>query len=97
MSYLYRSKYPKIWRSGDTVMSILKGLKHKKAYSINGVDFYYNNFATEIVLNYPVNNFRIYVNDRDYFISSLPKLNITSDHNAEWNLKNPYYQSIVAT
>ena len=74
-------------------MDLPKGKKHKRAYPINGVDFYYDIFPVEIVLNYPV----IYVNNKDYFTSSLRKLNISSDYNAEWNLKNPYYQSIVAT
>ena len=47
--YFYDSPYPKIWRT----------------YPINGVDFYCDDFPTEIGLNKPV-NFKIYVNDRDY-------------------------------
>lgn len=92
--YLYEMPYLKMWRSDGIVIDIPKGKKCKHEHPINGVDFYYDEFPTKILLNYPV-NFKIYVNDRDYFFSKLPQLNITSNYNAEWSLKNPYFQSIV--
>ena len=95
--YLYDSSYPRIWRSGGSIIDLPKGKKQKRVYPINGIDYYYDNFSVEIVLDYSVNNFRIYVNDRDYFMSNLPQLSIKSDYNAECDLKNPYFQSVVGT
>ena len=95
--YLYGSPYPRIWSSGGSVIDLLGGKKHKRAYLINGVNFYYDEFPTQPVLDYLVNNLRIYVNDREYFMSKLPQLNIKSGYNAEWGIKNPYFQSIVGS
>ena len=89
--------YPKMWRGNGIVVDLPKDKKHKRQYPINGIDFYYDDFPAEIVLNYPVNNFKIYVNDHDYFFSKLPQLIIKSDYNAHWDLKNPYFQSIIAS
>ena len=61
MSYLYGSPYPKIWRSGGSVMDLPKGLKHPRAYPIDSVDFYYDNFNVVTVSNYPVNNFHKHI------------------------------------
>ena len=45
------------------------------------------------ILNYSTENFRIYINDQEYFLSKLPKLNITTDYNtAEWDDNENYYQ-----
>ena len=87
---------------GEVVVLLLscqkeKKQKHKRTYPINGIDYYYDGFPTDIILNYPANNFQIHVNDRDYCMSKLSQLNIKSDYNAEWISKNPYFQSIVAT
>ena len=62
-----------------------------------GKSYYWDNFPVEYILNYPINQFRIYVNDQDYFQSNLPGLNITTNDNATRNLKESYFQSIVAT
>ena len=64
---------------------------------INGVDFYYDNFTTDIVLNYLVRNFKIYVNNCNYLLSKCPQPSIKCDYNARWDLKNPYFHSILAT
>ena len=55
------NKFPSKWDSSRTIMDLPKGKKHKRMYPINGIDYYYDNFPTDIILNYPVNNFRIYV------------------------------------
>ena len=86
-----------MWKADGIVLDLPKGKKHKCQYLINGVDFYYDKFPTVIVLNYPANNFKIYVNNHDYFLSKLPQLSTKSDYSAQWDLKNPYFQSIVAT
>lgn len=31
-------------------------------FRIKGIDYDYNNFPTGMVLNYPVNNFKVYIN-----------------------------------
>ena len=49
--YLYDSSYPRIWRSGGAIVDLPRGKKHKLGYPINGVDFYYDEFATEPVLD----------------------------------------------
>ena len=65
------TQFPSKWDSGGTIIDLPKGKKHKRMYPINGIDYYYDNFPTDIILNYPVNNFRIYVNNNDYFNSNL--------------------------
>ena len=73
------TKFPSKWDSGGTIIDLPKGKKHKRMYPINGIDYYYDNFPTDIVLNYPVNNFRIYVNNNEYFNSNLPTLKIPTN------------------
>ena len=60
-----------------------------------GKEYYWDNFPVEYVLSYSINQFKVYVNDTDYFMSNLPPLNITTNNKAEWNLKEPYFQSLV--
>lgn len=80
-------RFPKIWNRGGIIHKLPKGKRHKRQYPINGVNYYYDNFPVEMVLNYPVNNFRVYINRNDYFISQLPPLAIKSGYNAKWDLK----------
>ena len=95
--YLYDSPYPRIWRSGGSVIDLPREKKHKRDYLINGVDFYYDYFPVTEILNYSLNNFRIYVNYREHFMSRLPQLSTKSGYNAKWDLKDSYFQSLVAT
>ena len=60
-----------------------------------GKEYYWDNFPVEYVLSYSINQFKVYVSDTDYFMSNLPPLNITTNNKAEWNLKEPYFQSLV--
>ena len=60
-----------------------------------GKEYYCDNFPVEYILPYSVNQLKVYVNDTDYFMSNLPPLNITTNNKAEWNLKEPYFQSLV--
>ena len=50
-----------------------------------------------MVLNYPVDNFKVYINDRDILLSQLPPLAVKSGYNAKWDLQNSYSQSITGT
>ena len=96
--YLYANKpvenFPKIWKIGGTVQELPRGKKH---VNYTGKSYYWDNFPTQYVLSYPINQFRIYVNNTDYFQSNLPGLNITTNDNAKWSLKEPYFQSIIGT
>ena len=62
-----------------------------------GKSYYWDEFPVEYVLTYPINKFRLYVNSTNYFMSDLLPLNITTKETTKWNLKESYYQSIVAT
>ena len=91
-SKVKHSAFPKIWRSDGTVQVLPKGRRHVGFY---GKEYYWDNFPVEYVLSYSINQFKVYVNDTDYFMSNLPPLNITTNNKAEWNLKEPYFQSLV--
>ena len=93
-SKVKHSAFPKIWRSDGTVQVLPKGRRHVGFY---GKEYYWDNFLVEYVLTYPINQFKVYVNNTDYFMSNLPPLNITTKNNAEWNLKEPYFQPLVKT
>ena len=47
--YLYEMPYPKMWRSDRIIVDLPRGKKHKCTYPTNGIDFYYDNFPTDIV------------------------------------------------
>ena len=86
--------FPKILKIGGSLQELPRGKRH---VDYTGKSYYWDNFPTDYILNYPINQFRIYVNDTDFFQSNLPGLNITTNDNAKWNLKEPYFQSIVGT
>ena len=47
---------------------------------------------------YQINNFRIYVSDRDYFMAKLPPLKLTnSSSRSTWNDNESYYRTMFAT
>ena len=60
-----------------------------------GKEYYWDNYPFEYVLPYSINQLKGYVNNTDYLTSNLPPLNITTNNEAEWNLKEPYLQSLV--
>ena len=100
--YLYRKKskenFPKIWKLGGTLQELPRGKRH---VGYAGKGYYWDNFPTEYILNYPIQLFRIYVNNTDYFQSNLPILNppqgITTNDNARWTLNESYFQSLIGT
>ena len=54
-------------------------------------------YPDHYILNYDIENFRIYINNQEYFLSKLPKLNITTNYNkAEWDDNESYYQVCFA-
>ena len=76
------------------VQELPKGRRHVGFY---GKEYYWDNFPVDYVLPYSINVFKVYVNDKDYFMSNLPCLNITTKNTAKWNLKESYFQSIIGT
>ena len=54
-------------------------------------------YPDHYILDYDINDFKIYINSRDYFPSKLPKINITTDYNkADWDDNESYYQVCFA-
>ena len=94
--YLYINKphFPRIWKLGGSMQPLLRGKRH---VGYAGKGYYWDNFPTEYILNYPIQQFRIYVNNTDYFQSNLPALGITTNDNARWTLNEPYFQCIIGT
>ena len=64
-------QFPKIWSSKGTVQELPKGKRHVGFF---GKTYYWDNFPTMYVLHYNIDAFRIYVNNNDFFNSSLPPL-----------------------
>ena len=73
--HINNNPFPKIWQLGGTQ----KVICDKSHWLLC------DNFPTKNVLDYPVNNFRVYVKNNQYFMSQLPPLVITTN----------YYQSVV--
>ena len=64
-------RFPKIWKSN---------IQYMEGYRLT------DKFPDHSILNYPIENFRIYINNKDYFLSKLPRLNITTDYwIGNWN------------
>ena len=61
--------FPKIWKLGGSIQKLPRGKRHVGFY---GKSYYWDEFPTEYVLNYHINQFRIYANNTDYFQSQLP-------------------------
>ena len=79
---------------GGEIQKLPRGSRH---VGYAGKGYYWDNFPTEYVLDYSVQQFRIYVNNTDYFASQLPALKITTNDNTRWNLGELYFQSLVGT
>ena len=78
--------FPKIWMSNGTIQPLPKGRK------------VYEQWPPHRILNYPIYNFRVYVNDKDYFMSQLPKIHIsTSIHKSKWSDAETYYRMVLFT
>ena len=69
--------FQKIFQSGGTIQPLPRGNKHEADYPINKKKYFWDEFPVEYVLNYPVNKFKIYVSNTEYFHSNLPEFDIT--------------------
>ena len=68
--YLYSKKpvekFPKIWKSNRSIQEIPKSnLKIVEGYKL------YDQYPNHSILDYPIHNFRIYVNEKDYFFAKI--------------------------
>ena len=75
--YLYsnvKAIFPKLWDIGGTIQELPRSRRH---VDFTGKGYYWDEFPITYILNYRVNIFCLYVNGKDYFMSSLPELNIT--------------------
>ena len=86
-------KFPKIWESNGSIQEIPKSnLKIVEGYKL------YDQYPNHSILDYLIHSFRIYVNEKDYFLSRLPLLQITTNYwIGNWNDDESYYQVCFAT
>lgn len=78
--------FPKIWMAKGTIQPLPKARK------------IYEQWPPENVLNYPINNFRVYINNVDYFMSQLPVIKInTPGGKSNWDDNETYYRMLLFT
>ena len=80
--YLYGFNFPKIWRQVGTVQ---KFINHQ-----TGPDRlrYISPHKYPYKLPYQLHNFRVYINDKQYFMSKLPKVSVMWSKGKELSKKN---------
>ena len=81
-------RFPKIWPANGTIQRIPESnIQYVEGYRLT--DKYPDHYIT----NHPIENFRIYLNEKDYFLSKLPILAITTDcTKADWDDDESYYR-----
>ena len=86
------NKFPLIWQSNGTIQKIPESnVQYVEGYRLT------DKYPDHYILDYDINDFKIYMNNRDYFPSKLPKINITTDYNkADWDDNESYYQVCFA-
>lgn len=90
--HLKRLPFPLICRSFGTIQKIpISNIKNVEEYKLA------DQYPANIVLNYPTNNFKVYVNETKFFMSKLPKLSLWTDETkSKWEDNNFYYQACFA-
>ena len=92
-SNLNAKYFPKMWLSSGTIQKI------PEQKPVNDVGTMIpTKFPNHYILNCPIENFRIYVNKKDFFISKLPLLPeiTTSYEKGTWGDNEIYYQIIFS-
>ena len=84
--------FPKIWTSNETVQRIPESNPIiEEGYRLT------DKYPDHNILNYPINNFSIYVNKTDYFMSKLPLIQITTNYwNTDWNDNESYFRVVFS-
>ena len=79
--YLYSNRpFPPLWSWQKSIHTLPKG--KKLGY---GADTCYDGFPATTVLDFPLENFRICVDDSHYFMSQLPLLEVSSSNTEKWS------------
>ena len=98
---LKHSAFPKLFQSGGTIQQLSRGNKHKGFAFEKNHTWFWDEFPVDYVLNYPVNKYKIYVSNLDYFHSNLPELDTTIDQQLrktkadKFDMSQHYYNSLV--
>ena len=87
-----KENFPNFWKTGGEIQVLPRGKRHVGFYKKS---YYSDECPVEYVLNYPINQFHIYVNNTDFFPSNLPPLYINTDQNATWDIRKNYFQSLI--
>ena len=92
------NKYPKIWLSTETAPELLQILPESKPINDSGGNHIPYKYPSYYVLNYPINNFKIYVTNKDFFMSKLPLLPdiTTSYRKGTWDDYEIYYKILFS-
>ena len=89
--HLYSNRpFPPLWSGGGSIQALPKGKRHG-----SGADTWYNSFPAAAVLNYPLENFRVYVDGTKYFMSRLPPLQVSRPDLEKWSDSSTYYRSLL--
>ena len=82
-----------MWLSNGTIQKI----PSSKPFTDSDGNYFPNIFPDYHVFNYPIENIRIYVNNKDFLMSKLPQLpKITASYRkGSWDNSDIYYQLIV--
>ena len=87
-----KPNFPKIWKSNGSIQEIPKS----NPLTVEGKTIW-DQYPNHLILNYPIENFRIYVNNTDYFLSQLPLLEITTKYwMGNWDDNESYYRVCFA-
>ena len=84
-----KPSWPNIWRLGGTVKDLQNMIKGGNYDD----DWYYPKHQN---LGFPINNFRVYVNDKDYFMSMLPPISASWSRGKTIDEKQNTYINEVA-
>lgn len=90
-------KFPKIYLGGGTVEKI-QGRRHHTPPGRPSYELPDPKYLIDDNIDFNAENFKVYVNDQDFFMSKLPVLNAGNTDNVAlwWNNNAPYYRLITA-
>ena len=81
------SKFPTIWKSNGSIQEIPKS----NPLTVEGMTIW-DQFPNHLILNYPFENFRIFVNEKDSFLSRLPLIEISMQYwKGNWDDNESYF------
>ena len=85
-------RFPAIRKSNGSIQEIPKS----NPLTVEGKSIW-DQYPNHLILNYAIENFRIYINNKDYFLSQLPLLEISTPYwKGNWDDNESYYQVCFA-